>query len=56
MAEMDPVALAWWAFAGMVASVLAAIAGAITGSGPQLAFRWFRGLRPERRLAVDNTG
>lgn len=52
MAEMNPVALAWWAFAGMALSVVAAIGGAVTGSGPGLEFRRVFGGQPEGRLAT----
>jgi hypothetical protein len=39
VSEMNPVAVAWWAFAGMALSVLAAVGGAVVGSGPELTFR-----------------
>jgi hypothetical protein len=52
VADMDPVALAWWSFGGMVLSVLAAIAGSVLGAGPELVFRPFVRDEPAGRVAV----
>lgn len=51
MADMNPAAVAWWSFGVMVLSILAAIAGAISGAGPELGFRGFlAGLSDGRRV------
>ena len=53
MQSMNPVAVAWWAFAGMALSVLAAVGGAVVGAGPELT--WWRApsrVPPEGRVAV----
>jgi len=47
MSEMDPVAVAWWAFAGMALSVLAAIGGSVVGAGPDHGLRWAPVRRPQ---------
>jgi len=39
VADMNPVAVAWWAVGGMALSVLAAIGGSVAGAGPELTFR-----------------
>jgi hypothetical protein len=39
VSEMNPAAVAWWAFAGMALSVLAAIGGSVVGAGPEMTFR-----------------
>jgi hypothetical protein len=52
VADMDPVALAWWSFAGMVLSVLAAIAGSVLGAGPEVVLRRFVRDEPAGRVAV----
>jgi len=49
LSEMNPAVMAWWAFGGMVLSVLAAVAGAITGCGPELVFRRRTRIEPQRR-------
>lgn len=51
--EMNPVAVAWWAFAGMALSVLAAIGGAAVGTGRELTFWWVPArTRTEERVVV----
>lgn len=55
VSEMNPVELSWWAFGGMAASILAAIGGAVAGSGPGLEFRRVFESQPEGRLAVRPT-
>ena len=54
LSEMNPAAVAWWAFAGMALSVLAAIGGSVAGAGPEPGFRWVfaRRTRPEGRAAT----
>jgi hypothetical protein len=47
VSDMNPSSLAWWAFAAMTLSLLAAIAGSLTGAGPHLVFR---------RRIVQHTG
>jgi hypothetical protein len=37
--NVDPKAVAWWTFAGVALSLLAAIAGGYVGSGPELGWR-----------------
>ena len=43
--QMNPVAAAWWAFAGIGFSLFAAIAGALLGAGPELVLRYWAGRR-----------
>jgi hypothetical protein len=52
MAEMNPAAVAWWAFAGMALSVLASIGGAIAGAGPELYFRRAFRREPETQVVA----
>jgi len=49
LSEMNPTVMAWWAFGGMVLSVLAAVGGSITGCGPELVFRRRTHDEPQRR-------
>jgi len=49
LSRMDPAVLAWWAFGGMLLSVLAAVAGSITGCGPEVVFRRRTHDEPQRR-------
>lgn len=37
--KVEPVTLAWWGFATLVLSLLAAMAGSLAGAGPELVFR-----------------
>jgi len=37
--KVDPVTLAWWGFATLVLSLLAAMGGSLAGAGPELVFR-----------------
>ena len=39
VADMNPTAVAWWAFAGTALSVLAAIGGGLAGAGPEIVLR-----------------
>jgi len=43
--EVNRVAAAWWAFAGIGFSLFAAIAGALMGAGPELVLRYWAGRR-----------
>jgi hypothetical protein len=38
--QADPKALAWWTFAGVILSLLAAIGGGVVGAGPEIG--WWR--------------
>jgi Uncharacterized protein conserved in bacteria (DUF2188) len=53
VADMDPAKLAWWSFAGMALSLLAAIGGSVVGAGPELVFRQFVRDEPAGRVAVQ---
>lgn len=46
--KVSPVGLAWWTFGGVVLSILAAVGGSLSGSGPELVLKRIRG----RRAAV----
>lgn len=44
--QASPQAVAWWTFAGVALSLLAAIGGGLAGSGPEVATWRFRETRP----------
>jgi len=54
--EIDPATAAWMGFGSMVLSIIAAIAGAIVGAGPELVVKEFRSRRRlmVTRVAVAN--
>ena len=52
VANMNPTAVAWWAFAGTALSVLAAIGGGLVGAGPVFRVREARA-EPAGRTAVQ---
>jgi len=37
--RVDPVTVAWWSFASLVLSLLASMAGSLSGAGPEFVFR-----------------